>query len=831
MTLGAGLRGLAMGRDAGNRRRGLGRITRPITQPAALSPCGARPRLPVSALRRILAEAISINDTSPTFTRASGAFDPYTSKAVPHNLLKYSEALASGDSGAAWTNYKCAAAVAGAITPPAGVSTVYKITETADLFSHATLQDFTQAASAIQYTYSVYLQAAERTWAVVSIASSDYANSRGMSFNLGTGAKGTAVGGGTATLDASGIVDCGGGWYRCWITVTTSNQTGQKVHVYLSTADTVTTYTGDGTSGLYACGAQLVRWGNFSDYVKTTSAAIACDVLRTRPIQLAGRTLNAALITGSRTNLCPYSCEMAASNYYSVSFSSDVALAPDGTMTADLITEGPAGDGNAIHAIWKSFTKAASSLPYSYSCYVKANGRQYVLVQCNDATSSNYAGAFFDVVNGVVGVDRVGGTGWAITSKKIEPVGNGWYRCCISVTSDASTGILGCCYMSSNGSGVQWVGDGVSGQYMWGRQLEQAAFPSPFNATAGNNTATSAVDALTCTLTGLVDPQGRTNYFTYSQAFGNAAWTKRGTCSITSTTVVAPDGTATACLVEGLNGPSNDMYQSGKTIATDVAARVSVWVKRVSISGTLTIQSPGFESRGKWSVDLALLSDGWEKLTATHPAVTVVYAFTGSGTSNNGLYFLAGSGGPLSFNVWGALLNLAASPDGYLPTGAYSFTSAPTGLAIDQGTILAVAIPYGWGPTPVSNCHIWRANPVASDCRMIWTGTTNWNANHDNMTGVHAAVMSVPFASGSLSVLAETYDQAGNKSYVGGKLATSTASEANPWDSMTAITPGWDSNTANREFYGWVLILYWPRALSGEEVLAIYDGLPQAVAA
>ena len=159
----------------------------------------------------------------------------------------------------------------------------------------------------------------------------------------------------------------------------------------------------------------------------------------------------------------------------------------------------------------------------------------------------------------------------------------------------------------------------------------------------------------------------RRNLLTWTEQFDNAAWTKRGTCTAANTAVVAaPDGTLTADLIQGLGAAgSNDIFQSSASVVSGAAITPSFYIQRISTSGTLRVQNPASSSNGIWLVDLSLLSSGWERITQAHPAVTISTPFTGAGGTSNGLQFIGLSGGPLSFYLWGAQLELGSSATSY----------------------------------------------------------------------------------------------------------------------------------------------------------------------
>ena len=160
------------------------------------------------------------------------------------NLLTYTEQF----DNAAWPKANATAGPDAGVAPD-GTTTAEKILETATTGPHA-FYNFGISISAAAHTLSVYLKAAERTWAKIAIY--DGTNDRGAWFNLSTGAVGTKETG----VTAEPAVAVGNGWYRCSITRTTVSGTGGP-GFYAATADNVSSYAGTLNSGIYIWGADL----------------------------------------------------------------------------------------------------------------------------------------------------------------------------------------------------------------------------------------------------------------------------------------------------------------------------------------------------------------------------------------------------------------------------------------------------------------------------------------------------------------------------------------------------------------------------------------------
>jgi hypothetical protein len=173
-----------------------------------------------------------------------------------------------------------------------------------------------------------------------------------------------------------------------------------------------------------------------------------------------------------------------------VSVTADDTNAPDGNTTADLLTESAVGEG---HRILQTFT-TVSGTTYALSAYVKANGRDFAQIFLGKAYTPANSSANFDLVNGTVTQ-----TGGGIISAGIEAVTQGFFR--IHVTFEATASASGNSGVSLADSGAanyaaDYPGDGTSGIYIWGAQLEEGSFPTSYIPTAGTQVTRAADDCV-----------------------------------------------------------------------------------------------------------------------------------------------------------------------------------------------------------------------------------------------------------------------------------------------------------------------------------------------
>ena len=191
----------------------------------------------------------------------------------------------------AWT--PAGATVVGASTvAPDGTLTGALLREDTTNAPHLAFASAT-IVSATQYTCSFYIKAGTRAFAGISGGGMIGAGLIG-SFNLATG---TDVSTGVNANFFHGIVPAGNGWFRCWITWTTTN--GQPFSVELNSAAAVRSYTGDGVSGAYVWGAQVELGPVATQYAPTTTVANSSPRWDYDPVSLQLRGL---LLEDQRTN-------------------------------------------------------------------------------------------------------------------------------------------------------------------------------------------------------------------------------------------------------------------------------------------------------------------------------------------------------------------------------------------------------------------------------------------------------------------------------------------------------------------------------------------------
>ena len=694
-----------------------------------------------------LEQASTVGDYVPTTSAVNSAprFDhnPTTGESLGllveearTNLVLRSEEFDSGS----WT--KIATTVtADAIVSPSGALNADKLAETTANSTHYAVQSV--SVTATSRTASIYVKAGERTQARIEHSGNTGGAARRITINLSTGTitGASTIGTGGLNSFSESIVSVGNGWYRVISTidptVTLGNTEALLVQVLDSTGQA--TYTGDGTSGFYVWGAQLEAGAFPTSYVPTTSATVtrAADVASITGASF-GTTRTNLLVGSESFNRSPWSLGNVSV------IPTTTTPAPDGTSSAVILTENTAA--TSFHFINYDITKVASAIQYTYSVYAKAAGRE---LACSVANINGGFVCRFNLATGAISQPAAAyGTGFTAQASVITPVGNNWYRCSITGTTDATTSItLQLSFYNTTLATNVYTGDGVSGVYAWGAQLETGSAATPYIPSTTTFTS-RASGASYFDAAGVLQwkPQ---NLLLRSEEFDNTGtWSRTGLSTVTANAAVAPDGLTTAdALVEDASTGNHRVFAA--TAASVVASTphsFSVYVKastrnrvRVEVrdsAGAFSVQdfdltTQVITSAGSGTGTISSVGNGWFRCTASGTtsvsggsATVLIYSLQVIG---NATY--TGTNGTSAILVWGAQLEQNAgsfvAPGEYTPTlatatgGARNSAFLPDSSGVFRST----------GPLLLEEArtnYIRNNTGVGAVAGTPGTGPTNW---------------------------------------------------------------------------------------------------------
>jgi len=194
----------------------------------------------------------------------------------------------------------------------------------------------------------------------------------------------------------------------------------------------------------------------------------------------------------------------------------NATTAPNGSSTADLIVEDTSNGG---HFTFQVVPNIVSGTTYTASAYIKPSALRGFAIGFSGAAFNDQSVRF-----NYLGQHQL--TVGAIIGYTITPIAN-WFK--VSITAVAgSSGNGQVRILLLDGTGVSsYLGDGSSGLYVWGAQLEQSSTVGEYIPTTStvNSAPRFDHDPTTGESLGLLVEESRTNLVTNSSAVGAATGT------------------------------------------------------------------------------------------------------------------------------------------------------------------------------------------------------------------------------------------------------------------------------------------------------------------
>ena len=203
---------------------------------------------------------------------------------------------------------------------------------------------------------------------------------------------------------------------------------------------------------------------------RVNSSGLVATVSNNVPrLDYLNSTCPSILVEPQKTNIQTYSTDFSNAVYIKVgaSVSTNVLVAPDGTTIADKLIE---DTSNGYHTA-DIFQPPVGAGEHTVSVFVKAGERTKFQIE-----------GFF-ALTGNVTFDLTAGTATTVSpakNGKIENYGNGWYRChatFVDLTGAAAQVLFN---ILNNSGQNNYVGNGTSGLFLWGAQIEAGSYATSY---------------------------------------------------------------------------------------------------------------------------------------------------------------------------------------------------------------------------------------------------------------------------------------------------------------------------------------------------------------
>ena len=420
------------------------------------------------------------------------------------------------------------------------------------------------------------------------------------------------------------------------------------------------------------------------------------------------------------------------------SITANAIAAPNGTLTSDKLVENTV---NAQHLAFEVVSGLSTGATHTYSFYAKAAERTNAQILFSQGSNNALASA--NLSTGTISAPVVNGGVWTGASATIISVGNGWYRITLTATIVGSSA-LSCRIILENSPGnATYTGDGTSGIYVWGAQLEQASTVGDYVSTGAtiNSAPRFTHDPTTGESLGLLVEEARMNLTLQSESF-NTTWTAAAV-TVSANSVIAPDGLTTADTITA-DGTSAFHNVSQNYTLSAIPYSYSVYAKR-NTENILVIRA--FTALGGGNVSFNLATGtvfSPSGATGTIQPVgndwyrcTMLFTPTAA-TGGIGLYLNNQISQVLSTSLylWGAQLEAGALPTSYIPTTSATVTRAADVASITgsnfsswynqtEGTVFARYAQVSGGGGRILDIF----DGVNSDIPMFVSGSTKASLN------------------------------------------------------------------------------------------------------
>lgn len=289
------------------------------------------------------------------------------------------------------------------------------------------------------------------------------------------------------------------GWWKLSITGMPDLDTNSGLHVYLLSDGDSINYGGRENKFLYISGSLLEQGGNSKGYPLRYNYNVAGN----RPF------LEGVLIEPAAINLVPYSQTLINSNWRKqyATVEESGRKSPDGENPAYRIQENTSFTSHYI--VPNPVISTEIGRTYTMSAFLKAGERKWAYFNVNGLT------VHFDLTEGIVGNKSS-----IFSSALVQKGNNGWFRCIATFITYLPYTFTVIGLEEQNGRQF-YRGDGSSGIYAWGVQVEKGVTATSYIRT-NEKPAKRAADVVT-----LIKPENSGLHDVFIQRMNGGKWANK----------------------------------------------------------------------------------------------------------------------------------------------------------------------------------------------------------------------------------------------------------------------------------------------------------------
>jgi hypothetical protein len=302
------------------------------------------------------------------------------------------------------------------------------------------------------------------------------------------------------------------------------------------------------------------------------------------------------LIEEARTNFALQSQSLDAGDsgsstgWYGVvrsSISANIALSPDGTLTADKIIANTENNSHNLANRTQNNTIICAN-PCTVSVFLKASGETKAWLFITEAsTYARTSLTYLDLTGSGSSTTPINANGAGSSSSSITAYPNGWYRCILTTTLGGTDSRVEVRIGPSQSMSTNiYAGNDLDGILAWGLQIEQGSFPTSYIPTTASTVTRTADNA---SMTG-------TNF---------SSWYNPNEGSIFSIASTIDPSSVFPTLASFNDGTTQNRIQIGRTNGNNAANRC--FIEKDSVNQATIIFGSTSQNQ------LAKLSLGWKQ--------------------------------------------------------------------------------------------------------------------------------------------------------------------------------------------------------------------------